>query len=151
MGNGARHEDGGPDRGGGAVEAKDGVIQKSDGGEGAENGEEARGEVAFADDVAPEAEEEEIERGMGRVVHGGPDFGGRWSIGEGGGERWGIDDGVGGDVEMNGAAAGGELGGPEFVEPVVVVGEGVEAQGDGEEKNQEEREMFGEGGQWDSQ
>jgi len=50
---------------------------------------------------------------------------------------------------MHRAAAGGELGGPEFIEPVVVVGEGVEAQGGGEEEDEEEREMFGEGGQLD--
>jgi hypothetical protein len=52
---------------------------------------------------------------------------------------------------VNGAAAGGELGGPEFVEPVVVFGNSVEAQSRGEEEDQEEGEMFGEGGQWDSE
>ena len=36
---------------------------------------------------------------------------------------------------MDRAAAGGELGGPEFVEPVVVIGESVEAQGGGEEED----------------
>ena len=36
---------------------------------------------------------------------------------------------------MNRAAAGGKLGGPEFVEPVVVVGKAVEAQAGGEEEN----------------
>src|SRR5207248_8363207 len=67
LGNGDGHENGGPDGGGGAVEAKDGVIQKSDGGKRAENGEKTGGEIAFANDGAPEAEEEEIERGMGEI------------------------------------------------------------------------------------
>ena len=49
---------------------------------GTEDGEEAGGEVAIGNIARTEAEEEEVERRVSGILHGGPDFGGGRGVGE---------------------------------------------------------------------